>query len=101
MKAAFKKQFDEMTEAELKSLLIRDYMRRLTRYRMTDDFLRKKYGMDFENFEEKNLVRKENFSFEVESDSQEWELALDGIKTIENKIFVKESMKFLEEKEIL
>ena len=86
MKVAFKKQLDEMTEGEIKSLFMRDYMRKLTRYRMTDDFFRKKYGMDFENFEKKNLVQKENYSFEVESNAQEWELALDGIKTIEKKI---------------
>lgn len=86
MKAALKKQLDEMTEAEIKTLLMRDYMRRLTRYRMTDDFFKKKYGMDFAGFDKKNLVQKENYSFEVESDAQEWELALDGINTIEKKI---------------
>jgi hypothetical protein len=86
MKAALKKQLDEMTEAEIKTLLMRDYMRRLTRYRMTDDFFKKKYGMDFAGFDKKNLVQKEDYSFEVESDAQEWELALDGINTIEKKI---------------
>ena len=86
MKTAFKKQLDEMTEVEIKSLLMRDYMRRLTRYRMTDDFFKKKYGMDFTDFERNNLVQKENYSFEVESDAQEWELAIDGINTVEKKI---------------
>ena len=85
MKAALKKQLHKMTEAEIKTLLMRDYMRRLTRYKMTDDFFKKKYGMDYTNFEKKNLVQKENYSFEVESDAQEWELALDGINTIEKK----------------
>ena len=86
MKTALRKQLDEMTEDEIKSLLIRDYMRRLTRYRITNDFFKKKYAMDFAEFEKKDLIRKENYSFEVESDAQEWELALDGIKSIEEKL---------------
>jgi hypothetical protein len=86
MKATFKKQLDEMTEDEIKSLLRRDYMRRLTRYRMTDDFFKKKYAMDFAEFENKGLIQKQNYSFEVESDAQEWELALDGTKSIEKKL---------------
>ena len=48
MKAVLKKQLDEMGENELKYLLRRDYLRKLTRYRITDDFYRKKYNMDFE-----------------------------------------------------
>ncbi len=85
MRAALKKQIDEMTEDELNRLLRRDYSRRLTRYRMTDAFYREKYGMDFPRFERVNIVKRENYSFEVENDSQEWELALDGIETVEKK----------------
>lgn len=86
MNVALKKQIEEMTEDEVKYFLGRDYLRRLTRYRMTDDFYRKKYNMDFESFEKANIVDKKNYTFEVESDAQEWELAIDGIKTIEKKL---------------
>ncbi len=86
MGAALKKQLAEMTEDELKYLLRRDYLRRLTRYRMTDDFYKKKYNMDFESFEQANMVERQNYTFEVESDAQEWELAIDGIKTVEKKL---------------
>jgi len=86
MKAVLKKQIDEMTDDELNEVLRRDYLRRLTRYRMTDDFYRKKYGMDFEKFQKVNIVEKQNYTFEVESDAQEWELATDGIKTLEKKL---------------
>ena len=86
MNTALKKQIDEMNDDELKYLLRRDYLRRLTRYRMTDDFYKKKYNMDFENFEKANFVDKQDYTFEVESDAQEWELAIDGIKTIEKKL---------------
>jgi len=51
MKTALKKQLDSMTDDEIKSILRRDYLRRLTRYRMSDNFYRKKYNMDFNRFE--------------------------------------------------
>ena len=86
MKAILQKQIDEMTEDELKEVLRRDYLRRLTRYRMTDDFYRKKYDMDFESFQKANVIQKENYTFEVESDAQEWELTIDGIKAVEKKL---------------
>jgi len=86
MSAVLKKQIDNMSEDELKEVLRREYLRKLTRYRITDDFYRTKYGMDFERFEKENIVEKQNFSFEVESDAQEWELVTDGIKTIEKKM---------------
>ena len=86
MQTFLKKQINEMTENELKDVLRRDYLRRLTRYRMTDDFYLKKYNMDFESFQKSNVVEKQNYSFEVESDAQEWALAIDGIKTFERKL---------------
>lgn len=86
MRAVLEKQLDKMSEDELEYLFRRDYLRRLTRYRMTDNFFRKKYNMDFESFEQANIVERQNYSFDVESDAQEWELAIDGIKTIEKKL---------------
>ncbi|MDI6759306.1 MAG: hypothetical protein QMD05_00625 [Candidatus Brocadiaceae bacterium] len=86
MKAILKKQIEGMTEKELKDILRRDYLRRLTRYRMTDDFYKRKYGVDFKNFEKTNVVKRQNYTFEVESDAQEWELAIDGMKTVEKKL---------------
>lgn len=86
MHTALKRQIDDMTEDELKEVLRREYLRKLTRYRMTEDSLKKKYKVDFTGFEKDNMVEKQNFSFEVESDAQEWELAIDGIKTVEKKL---------------
>jgi hypothetical protein len=86
MKTVLERQMNEMSEDELKEMLRRDYIRRLTRYRITDDFYKKKYGMDFDNFEKGNIVEKQGYSFEVESDAEEWELAIDGIRTIEKKM---------------
>ena len=86
MSTVLKKKIDDMSEDDLKGVLRREYLRKLTRYRITDNFYRDKYSMDFDRFEKENIVEKQNYSFEVESDAQEWELAIDGIKTIEKKM---------------
>ncbi len=75
-----------MTEDELKNLLKRDYLRKLIRYRMTDDYYNEKYKMNYEEFEKANIIKRENYTFDVETDAQEWELAIDGINTIEKKL---------------
>jgi hypothetical protein len=70
-----------MGNDELEEMLRRDYLRRLARYKLVDESLRNKYGMTFQEFDKENLVAKNGFSWEVESDAQEWEMAIDGIKT--------------------
>jgi len=85
MKSALKKQIEEMTDDEIGELLRRDYTRRLVQYRMLDDFHRKKYSTNYDAFEKSDIIQKQNYSFEVESDAQEWELAIDGIRTMEKK----------------
>jgi len=76
-----KQVMGDMSDEELVGMLRRDYLRKLTRYRLTDEFFRKKYGMTYEEFEKENVVARKNYSWEVESDAQEWEMSLDGIKT--------------------
>ena len=78
---SIKELVSEMTDDELQEMLRREYLRRLTRYKLADELLRKKYDMTFEEFEQENLVAKKGFSWEVESDAQEWEMSIDGIKT--------------------
>ncbi len=86
MQAVLEKQIRDMTEDELKDIFHRDYLRRLARYRMIDDSYRKKYNMNLESFEKGNVVAKQGYTFEVESDAQEWELAIDGIRTVGKKM---------------
>ena len=83
MKAArsLRQMVSTLSEDELQEMLRGDYLRRLARYKLIDESLREKYGMSFEEFERENIVTRKNFSWEVESDAQEWELAHDGIKT--------------------
>jgi hypothetical protein len=54
----------------------------LTRYEHTDRLLRKKYEMAFDEFERNDLVKAKGFTWDVESDSDEWEMAVDGIESM-------------------
>ena len=69
-------------DSKLRMLLMKEYRRRLALYSMTDQRLQKKYGMGFDEFEHRNVVRERNFEWDVESDAIEWDLATDGTKTM-------------------
>jgi len=86
MTHSIKQMVLNLSEDELREMLKREYLRRLTKYKLTDQSFQEKYGMNFEEFEQENMVAKKGFSFEVESDAQEWELAIDGIKTCQEKL---------------
>jgi hypothetical protein len=70
------------TEEKIREVLESEYRRRLTRYEHIDRLFRKKYGMSFEEFERNETVRKKGFTWEVESDSDEWEMAVDGMESM-------------------
>mgnify|MGYP000613182107 CR=1 FL=1 len=69
---------------KVQQLLERDLIRRLNRYQMVDRLLQKKYGMTFDEFRKQGVVAQRGYSFEVESDYWDWEMALDGIATVRN-----------------
>ena len=77
---------EKMSNEELVEMLRREYLRKLMRYRLTDEFFRKKYQMTYDDFEKENIVAKRDFSWEVESDAQDWEMAIDGITTCLRKL---------------
>jgi hypothetical protein len=67
-----------LAEAELR--------RRLARYQLTDRQFRGKYGVSLDEFESQDIVSDRNNSFEVQSDYQDWDLALDGIRSTERQL---------------
>jgi hypothetical protein len=81
-----KQMVERMSNDELIEMLRREYLRKLTRYRLTDEFFREKYNMTYEEFEKENVVAKRDYSWEVESDAQQWEIAIDGINTCLRKL---------------
>jgi len=73
-----KQQVVRLAEQELR--------RRLARYQLSDQLFREKYGMTLEEFEAAEVVKARGYSFEVENDHQDWDQAVDGIRTLEQQL---------------
>lgn len=58
----------------------------MAHYENLDRSFQKKYGVSFEEFEGKNVVKKKGFSWGVESDAMAWEQAVDSIKTMRTRL---------------
>ncbi|MBK7204126.1 hypothetical protein [Candidatus Amarolinea dominans] len=56
------------------------------RYQLTDRLFRQKYGATLDEFEAAEVVKTRGYSFEVENDHQDWDLAVDGIHTVERQL---------------
>ena len=67
----------------LQRLLHREIRRRLNRYKLTDHQLSDKYNMTFGEFQQQEIVKREGYSFEVETDFCDWEMAITGIRSLE------------------
>ncbi len=70
----------------LRRVLENEIRRRLAAYELTDRTFRRKYGMTLVEFEAADTVEKHGYSFEVESDHQEWDQAVDGIETLRDAL---------------
>jgi hypothetical protein len=63
-----------------------EWIRRLNRYELINRRLEQKYGMTFAEFRKREVVKERGYSFEVESDSWDWEMALDGIEPVQEML---------------
>lgn len=77
---------EEKTENRLKRLIQNELNRRLARYQLMIRNLESKYQMDFDAFKTEKVVVKREYSFEVENDFCDWEMAQDGVATIRRKL---------------
>ena len=77
---------DLLPEKEIREAVLSEYEKRLTLFKITDEKFRKKYNMRFQEFEKTNLVAEKGFSWDIEQDSMNWELAVENIKDLEDKI---------------
>jgi hypothetical protein len=68
----------------LQRLLQREIRRRLNRYELTDRRFKEKYGMTFDDFQQQEMVKEKGYSFEVETDFCDWEMARSGIRALED-----------------
>lgn len=74
------------TDAKIRRLLQGEYLRETARYRRRDQELSQKYGMTFDEFFSLGIVKKNNYSWEVEQDAMEWETAIGGLQTMARKL---------------
>ena len=77
---------DILPEKEIKEAVLGEYEKRLVLYKFADEQLKKKYKMSFKEFEDKNVVKKKGFLWDVERDAMNWEHAVEGIRHLEKKI---------------
>ncbi len=77
---------DLITEKEITQAVLSDYEKKLISYKFTNERLEKKYGMNFNEFEEKNIIKNKDFSWEVEKDAMNWEHVVECIRYLEEKI---------------
>lgn len=73
-------------DTKVRFLLEAEYLRRLGRYRRLDRTLAQKYGMTFEEFVERRVVQQKGYTWDVEKDAMDWEMAVDGMRTMERKL---------------
>lgn len=82
-------QTEEIAVEEINKLtkaLKPELLRCLAEYKLMDKTFHERYKMDFDKLKMKQVVKKSNHSFKVEEDYCDWELALDGIKTITKEL---------------
>ena len=73
---------DLLPEKEIREAVLSEYEKRLTLFKITYEKFRKKYNMRFQEFEKKNLVAEKGFSWDIEQDSMNWELAVENIASV-------------------
>lgn len=73
-------------DAKVRQLLSAEYLRKINQYRRADTMLSQKYGMTFEQFVARRVVRENQYSQEAETDAMAWETAISGITTMERKL---------------
>jgi hypothetical protein len=78
-------QTDDVDE-KLRMLIIAEYRRRLSRFHLVERQMSEKYKMSFDAFEERQLTKQHDYSWDVESDAISWETAVDGIRTTQRQL---------------
>ena len=73
-------------EIKIERLVENELIGRLTRYELVDRQLTRKYGLSFAEFRRNRVVEQKGYAFVVESDFWDWELTLDGIATVQEKL---------------
>jgi hypothetical protein len=77
---------DQDVDTKIRLLIEAEYMRRYAKYRQIDRALSQKYGLTFQEFVERRIVKDKGYTWEVETDAMNWETAIGGMETMERKL---------------
>ena len=73
-------------DSSVREILANEIRRRMNRYELLIRRFVAKYGMDFETFRDQRVVEKHDYSFEVESDYCDWEMAVTGLAALKEQL---------------
>ena len=72
--------------SKIRKILEKEIRRRIKEYDLIDRGFQKKYGMSLDEFEKKEVIKQKGYSFEVESDYDDWDAAVDAVKTLKEDL---------------
>ena len=73
-------------DSSVREILANEIRRRMNRYELLNRRFAAKYRMSFEEFCEQKVVEKQGYSFEVESDYCDWEMAVTGLAALKEQL---------------
>lgn len=73
-------------DVSVRRILESEIRRRMNRYELMDRRLHCKYKMRFKEFHDQRVVEEQGYSFEVESDYCDWEMAVTGLAALKEQL---------------
>jgi len=73
-------------DSSIREILSNEIRRRMNRYELLNRRFATKYGMTFEVFRDQKIVERQGYSFEVESDYCDWEMAVTGLVALKEQL---------------
>lgn len=77
---------EQSVDARVRYLLEAELQRMLGKHRRVNAAFVKKYGMDFAEFLDRDVVHGQGYTWDVERDAMAWEVAIGGIESTEARL---------------
>jgi hypothetical protein len=77
---------DDDIDAKIRRLLEAEYLRKMAQHQRVNETLSRKYGVTFDQFVAQDVVVQRGYSWEVEQDAMQWEIAIGGIETLRRRL---------------
>lgn len=77
---------EQSVDARVRYLLEAELLRTLGKHRRVNAGFVKKYGMEFAEFLNRDMVQQQGYTWEVERDAMAWETAIGGIEMLEARL---------------